>query len=389
MRAHPAIRYLMIIAIAALASGCAYMNPYIDAHPRTAAGEMGGLPQSSKALADIDRWAEQVESKHKDTSRWNRGLNLATFGLAAGAVIAPIYNAYKDLTTALAMGAATSYAGNTLFFASDQLSLYGAAQTSLGCIQQRGEALGSAMPEGSAERFDADFWRLVGSRVEACAADTDYLKLQATFNAAFIAIQRVQGSDAPSAARLRHAGQNVVIALNREIDKRSPTPEAVFAAAKSLAPFSAGFGAPSATQPRAAVAAVCPDESKAFFAAQVPYYAQRQRAAEVALDGINDLDAACVFNAPVVADLALDQDKVVLVEGASVNVNIRGGRPPYEVSWVVEPAANAGVTLSQPLPDRMNLRGTSGIKDQEYKIIVRDSSASGRTRTLPVVAKKT
>ena len=381
------------IVSALFLTGCAYMNPYVDAYPTTAPPrDMPGLPDTSNALTTIDKWGQSIEGKHKEMSQWHRGLNIATFGLATGAVIAPIYNAYKDLTSALALGAGASYMGNTLFFPPDQISLYGAALTSLGCVQQRGEALGAAMPEGSAAKFEQDFWTLVGDRASRCASDPDYVKLKETFDAALVGVRRVEGSDASAAGKLRHAGQNVVIALNEEIDKRAPSPQAVLAAAKSLVPFSAGLagvpiGARAVPQDktRDLTPPPCIPDDKAFLASQVPYYSQRQKGAESAIDGINNLDTACVFNAPAVADLSVDQEKITIIQDASVNINVRGGRPPYDASFAVEPTP--GVVLSQPLPDRFRVSGVTGIKDGEYKLIIRDSSASGRTKMVPVTAK--
>jgi len=336
----------------------------------------------------IDGWAQAVEQKRRDTSLAQRSLNIVTFGLAAGAVIAPIYNAYKDVSSALALGAGTAFTGNTLFFSSDQISLYGAAAMSLACIQQRGGALVSALsPEGSASELRSRFVVMMQELPLACLATPEYTRLKVAFDSAYVSVQRVEGSDESAAIKLRQAGQNVVIALNQEIDKRAPTPEAIFAAARSLASFApVTTSAPSVSTPRALGVGTCSDDERAFLISQMGLYEQKQKVADRALDGVNGLETACVFNAPAIPDLTVDQEKITLVAEAKVNISVRGGRPPYRGTWDTDPAS-AGVILSQPTPDVFMVQGIAGIKDGSYKLTIRDSSASGTTRVVTVTAK--
>jgi hypothetical protein len=368
-------------------SGCAYLNPYVEAYPKGVPSvTVSTLPRTGEAINLVDGWAQAVEQKRRDTSLAQRSLNIATFGLAAGAAIAPIYNAYKDASSALALGAGTAYTGNALFFSSDQISLYGAAAVSLVCIQQRGGALVSALsPEGSAAELRSRFILMLQGRPPACLATPEYTKLKVAFDSAYVSMQRVEGSDESAAIKLRQAGQNVVIALNQEIDKRAPTPEAIFAAARSLASFApVTTAAPKLETPREL--GVCPDEEKAFLVSQTGFYEQKQKVADRALDGVNGLDTACVFNAPAIPDLTVDQDKIVLVAEAKVNISVRGGRPPYHGTWDIDPAS-AGVILSQPTPDVFMVQGISGIKEGSYKLTIRDSSASGTSKVVTVTAK--
>src|SRR5438034_5660911 len=53
-----------------------------------------------RSMQELDAWQQITSSKHDHLSKTIRSLNIATFGLAAGAVVAPVYNAYKDLVSA-------------------------------------------------------------------------------------------------------------------------------------------------------------------------------------------------------------------------------------------------------------------------------------------------
>ena len=386
------LRLAVMLALATTASGCAYLQPYVDVYPTGAAVPIAPeLPQTADAVRAIDAWGAAVEKKHQDVSLANRSLNVATFGLAAGAVVAPVYNAYKDLVSALALGAGASYSANSLFFPPDQITLYGAASLSLACIRQRGGTFSvSLSPEGSSARLDADYSALMKSLPQACSNAPERQKLDAAFGGAYRAMQRVEGSDGAAAFKLRQAGENVVIALNQEIDKRAPSPQAVFAAARSLASFVPATPVKTAAgtqqQPSAAAAvATCPEDAKALMNRQAAYYEQRQKAVDRGLDAIDGLDTACVFDAAPIPELAVDQSEITIVEGAKVNVTVKGGRPPYRASFDKEAA---GVVLSQPLPDRFMVEGVKGIKDDSYKLTVYDSSASGATKVIAVKAKK-
>lgn len=385
------LRIAGMLAVATAASGCAYLQPYVDVYPTGAVAPIApALPQTTDAVRAIDAWGAVVEKKHHDVSLANRSLNVATFGLAAGAVVAPVYKAYTDLISALALGAGVSFTANTLFFPPDQITLYGAASLSLACIRQRGGTFSASLsPEGSATKLGAEYDSLMQRLPKACINTPEHQKLEAAFIGADSAMQRVEGSDGAAAFKLRQAGQNVVIALNAEIDKRAPSPQAVFAAAKSLASFVPAPPTKADTPPKpvgvAAALGTCPADAKALMNRQAAYYEQRQRAVDQGLEAINGLDTACVFDAAPLPELAVDQSEITIVEGAKVNITVKGGRPPYRAGFDKQVT---GVLLSQPLPDRFMVEGATGIKDDSAKLTVYDSSATGASKVIAVKAKK-
>jgi len=102
----------------------AYFKPYIDAYPSGKSPlKSEDLLRTSQTLAVIDEWISQTAEKRADLSQGQRALNVATFGLAAGAVVAPVYNAYKDLVTALGLGAGAAYTANALFLGGGQIDV--------------------------------------------------------------------------------------------------------------------------------------------------------------------------------------------------------------------------------------------------------------------------
>jgi hypothetical protein len=325
-------------------------------------------------------------------------LNLATFGLAVGAATAPVYNAYKDLTTALALGAGATYAANTLFFPVDQAQLYAAAVGALSCVHQRGEGLLVALsPEGSAAALQTQFDTMLTAVPGVCrsspAAKPVFDEFETAFNRAYVSMSRVESSDFAAGIKLHRAGQNVVLALNQEIDNRAPSAAAVLAAAKSLSALTTTTVAPAAKQaiPRGfedptSRALVCPDQVIAQMKTQTDFYRRRQQALDNALDALDALDQSCVFNAPVVAALSVSQESVVLVPNSSVSLVVSGGRPPYSFTWDTTPP-NTSIVLQRPVPEIFIVEGVSTLKDGSYRLTIRDSGVSARSKTVQVTAK--
>lgn len=58
-----------------------------------------------------------------------------------GAVVAPIYKAHRDLTTAFTIGAGSTYTATTLFAPSPTAVLYHAAASSFQCVAERGRVV--------------------------------------------------------------------------------------------------------------------------------------------------------------------------------------------------------------------------------------------------------
>jgi hypothetical protein len=227
---------LLLVAAAALLSGCAY-QPYINEYQSSSVASKAvedALPRLSSSIKSIDQWAKDTQQRRNEFRTRHTALDIATFGLAAAAVIAPVFKAHHDLTTSLAIGAGGSYAINTLFLPNDLIVLYSSALVALSCIENRAIAVQAAVsPEGSSSAMTQQFRDSFGGTSEACKQTPEYAQLVLSFNAASDAMRRVTDNDFSAGTKVYQAGQNVVIALNKELDKRSPSPDAVLAAAKS------------------------------------------------------------------------------------------------------------------------------------------------------------
>jgi hypothetical protein len=394
-----------------LFSGCAYLEPYVPLDPLAspkpptprAALTTGAMPNVEHAMQELDAWQQITSTKHNDLSKTIRTLNVATFGLAAGAVVAPVYNAYKDLVSALAIGAAATYSANTLFTPVDQVGLYNTAQDAFTCISNRGHRLLSAIsPDKSAATFDATFADYRDS-VCVCAMKPAFQSMEDAYEATRDSFVRALNADYGAGTQLEDAGRNVAIALNREIDNRAASPAAIFAAAKSLAPLSvpASSGAKDSTasnrQPAirtritacaAAPGPPCSDADLARIATETNAYVDRKKKIDGALDGIVQLDSACNFNPTPVPDLTVSQDSVTLAASAFVNIVISGGRAPYVKVWEgADPSAN-GITAELILPSTVRISAAAlTTAGGPYILDIQDSSVSGRVKKITVTAK--
>jgi hypothetical protein len=190
-----------------------------------------------------------------------------------------------------------------------------------------------------------------------------------------------------AALKLRQAGQNIVFSLNREIDSRAPSAAAIYAAARSLAPLTpAATPAPPGPASRG-FAATCPSKDDIdLFKAQKTYYQKRQRALDDALDELDKLNSACELNAPPIADLAVSRDSITLAAETSYPIRITGGRPPYDCTWDTKPPSTS-IALLHSTPDVCEVVGLSTIKNGEFKLTIRDSGASARSKVVTVTAK--
>jgi len=382
---------------AALLSGCkSYLEPYVPLDPPTGAlPTQTAMPNVERAVQSLDLWRTDAESKHNDLTKTTRQYNVATFGLAAGAGIAPVYNAYKDLISALAIGAGTAYTANTLFFPTDQASLYSAAHVAFTCLRNKGQSVLSAMsPDKSLAAFDATYSNLLSS-VSSCQGQPGQVKLEEAYKSARDSFERASAADYGAGEQLREAGRNIASSLNQELDKRAASPAAILAAAKGVSAFNVPPGSTAsaaANNARALLVGIrgppCSPADQDRMAAQTKAYLDRKSKIDNALDGLSQLESVCTVNAPSVADLAISQDSVTLVPGAFVNVVVTGGRAPYVVIWEGTDPSGNGIDAAFVPPNTVRLSASSKLTTAaSYTLDVQDSSLSGRLKKIAVTAK--
>jgi hypothetical protein len=391
-----AAAFLILSAI----SGCAYLKPYVEVNPPlptlppTEASK--SLPKVSVALQLVDAWRNDARAKHDEVSLTNRSLNVATFGLAAAAVVAPVYNAYKDLITGLSIGAGGAYAGTALFFPADQIGLYDTAAGALTCIHSRAQGiLASVSPDWTLASLDNRYSSFISDYTTACATTDEYARLTNAYASARDSLRRAFDADYAAGEKLSSAGRSVVDALNSEIDKRAPSSAAILAAAKSLVALNVPAAAVPATKKAAGLAAfpfvppACTNEQKARLTTEAEAYIAKQRAIDDALQATNDLSTACPLNIQKVEDLKVSQDKITLSPSSGYNVVIEGGRQPYTCAFEEgnDPSAN-GITATMIPPTTCKVAATSDLKKAAtYQLTIRDSSTAGRYSKVEVTAK--
>lgn len=383
------------LATCVLGAGCSYVQPYVKVHQEgipPAPEVVAAMPQVVQATKSLDSWAVAIEKKHTDTGELHRTLDLVTFGLTLGAAAAPIYKAYSDLITGLAIGAGATYLGNTLFVPMDQVQLYGAALRSLDCVRVRGSALlVSIAPEASVDRLADRFTNFRKQMPGTCS----FALLDRAYFGTEDSMRRVLAVDFSAGQKLTAAGRNVVLALNDELDRRAPSPAAIVAAARSAVSLAVPAAAPVEEKEKAAsllppghrVADPCTPAHIDQISQQTAYYTSRKAVLDAALDSLGDLDSACVFNATPVSELTLSQDSVVLAAGAMVNIVVSGGRPPYLATWRSDPGDV--VVLVRSSPNIISMRAAKAIAaDANFTLVVSDSALSERSKSVAVATKK-
>lgn len=408
-------RLAILVLLAVVQYGCAYTRPYVDpfaALPKPEGTQDQGLPSipdpvrkemptTSAAVDAAYLWARDVQKKRADITELHRSLDLATFGLTVGAVAAPIYKAHRDTITALILGAGTSYAGNTLFAPVDLAPLYGGAAKALGCVSAKGRSVLQALPpDPSPVSFDRKFNTDVRPTADKCRGTDETLvnRVQAGYDSARFSLERVLANDVAGGYKVRQAAENVLHALNEEIDKRSPSPEAIVSAARSVGGL-VGLALPKQPEAQAVAAKPKPEASGVMQCSEADLntlrlhagaYERLQKALDAALDQVDSLETACTFAPSGLPDLALNDDPVVLTQGETYTIRVTGGRKPYRASWQGKPPTGNIDTIPETFMDQLQLKGSDGLKSvaEPFTLLIQDSSAVTRSKTIKVTTKR-
>jgi hypothetical protein len=408
---------LGLVLVAALQYGCAYTRPYVDPYaplpaanddkrkalPAIPAAVRTALPNTSDAVEAVQLWAQEVHGKRTDITQWHRGLDLATFGLTVGAISAPIFRAHRDTITALTLGAGTTYAGNTLFLPLDLARLYGSAVTALACVANKGRGMVLAVSsEPSMTDFDKNYNTEVSAIVNRCSAQEPALaqRVRNSYTNARFSLERILVSDFAASQKVRQSAENVLHTLNEEIDKRSPSPEAIVSAARSVGGL-VGLAMPKKTEEKPLVAApTVPEAGVAppppctpfdldLLRTQASVYEKMQKTLDAALDQIESLDTACTFAPSALPELALNDDPVVLTQGEVYTIRVTGGRKPYRAFWQgKQPTGNID-PIPEAFTEQLQLTGSAQMQsDGPYVLVIQDGSAVAKSKSINVTTKR-
>jgi hypothetical protein len=372
-------------ALAALLSGCTYLDPHIspDPIPYKAAAD-APLPQTAGAVDVADQWYRSAAKKGNDVTKEQRWGNIITFGLATGAVAAPLYKAHRDLTMAFTIGAGSAYTATTLFMPVSTAVLYHAASSSFQCVAERGRAVIAAATPANPQTYAVAHEDCLDSVAQAKlrTARTTWTQDQA----------QAASMDGTIAAKLRSAAEATRIKLTEAIDNSTVGPDAILDAAKSSVKLSFSSALPTSGPPASGKSIACQDpaivkEAVAQAESATAYLVSRSSGLRSAINGVDDLSNACRLASPTVAALTLSREDVTLKKDDSVTVFITGGRQPYIVQWETGPKGD--VVLEQHSPTSLTVRGTSTLTDNaDYTLRVNDSSAVPGVKSLAVKARK-
>ena len=405
----------MIAAVLAATSGCTFISPYVRLNPAVEpvpAEPNSAMPQLAKATAQLDFWVAETERQRSTATTTRRALDLLSFGLLAGAGVKVAHAGSANAIRNYSMGAAGAYSAGALFVPREQVAAYGDGTQALQCLRTRGKSLLAIVTEVTKDDKDDkdDQFRRRANELfggAGCVDDATRSKLAAVEHAqatARAALAAARGADLSAATKLRSAGENVVIALNKQLDALEPSSEAILGSARSLGQIAAGL-APEAPAASAATTGLplpppqdspCPDPDKAALSrlqsdidAKAADYARRTQSLGQALNAVGDLDASCVFAVEAVPPLALSQDHVVIAKDSSFNVIVSGGREPLRPPVVIGSPSPDQVRVVLVAPRTIVVTGLSKLAAGTHvEVRITDAAAVPSTATLVIDAAK-
>ena len=374
-----------------VAGGCAYVSPLVGTvqPPRSKAGAM---PLLEAAVRDVDRSISEMGTKRDQTVATARFLDLLTFGLASGAAYGIIPSGHEQAIRNLTFAAGASYVGSTLFAPLDIATIYNNGVTALACVANRGETLAGAVARYQVQTTDARNRGAPESIATAqdCEPDsTDLANALSAQDKVERLLTHVKGADAEQATRVREAGVAVIAAVNKEVLKRSNTPDAIFAAARALTPGSSGVvegKSFSVAQGREKKKKPCPAMLNQDIRSFTAGFAEADKALTAAFNVMATLDTSCVLEQVSTVALTLSQENVTVTKDSSVQVLISGGRQPYSVTAVGSPQ---NVSVQLIVPSTIVVTGLSTIKGAggPYDFQIKDNSPISTPKILKVSTK--
>jgi hypothetical protein len=385
----------LIVLVFALQWGCAYVNPLLDAVPTSRPDEKGGasMPLLWAALADADVRIAAMEAKRNATVWTARLLDLLTFGFASGAAYAALTQTHAQSVLNLGIAAAATYTGSTLFAPTDVANVYQAGIMALACVANRGSTLRSAVERYGAQVAIDDAKQLPAQLADGCRPDQEVLsEALAAQDKAKRLLDYAIGADPEEASRVRQASNGVLNAVNREVLKRSNSPDVIFAAARGLVAHSTGNVIEARSQSisigteRARLPA-CNSAVNQRIRDFTATYAEIGKNVTAAMNAMASLDTSCVLEPLATEALTLSNEEVTVTKDASFSVLISGGRPPYAIA--PSGAGSKDVSVQLIVPRTIVVTGLSTIKGESgpFTYEVKDNSVITSPKALKILTK--
>ncbi len=383
----PVLKLAAFLSIIFL-TGCAgYFKPMLKPIPRdTSATKV--MPNLSLSLKKIDESIVEIQEKRDGNIQTGRILNLATFGLGAGAGAYGLHSGHANAIKNLAYASGATYVGANLFAPLDHSIIYDSGIQALSCISQKGDTLRALMPLYEYIRNEKNAY------IDSCDAANSKDQYAAVLDArqkAIFAYDFAEKSDMAAASQVTTAAQNVVNKVNSELLKRSNSPEAILNAAKSLSSFATAntFGQPNEVpvgNAQGAKNAGEPPCDGQRLTLEVNRYQQIEKTLTDAINVTGSLNTACTQEITAILPLNLSAEQITVKQGVTHNIIISGGRPIYSKNHSSPPD---GLSVQLILPNTLVVTGTKAPTTSEELIVtISDSSAIALTKELKITFSK-
>lgn len=331
-------RQILVMSLCLFNFSCAdYFNPYIypntsidycESPKKSVAALCQAMPQTASNVLSIQDAVKKIESKLDTRTATSRALNLTTFaltlGLAGGVATGA---ALTDKSSALlALGAGGTYSANKLFFPATIEGTYLASHVSLNCLASKGNSIISSVIQSEKQI----------KSMSTCSTDDDTLKQ--AHDEAFALIENIKLLDLTIGAKLQDASNNIILAMDQQLLKDNPNPDAVRDAAKSLIPI-----IPVVKKSSTSKSLECQSNKNAYN--DIIVYQRIISSLSDSLNSIGNLNNSCVVSNSV-TEIYVAQNKITLSVSEKQNIPIIGGTPNYSYHWEGSDIKNSQVKVS-------------------------------------------
>ncbi|MET3134363.1 hypothetical protein AAKU55_004659 [Oxalobacteraceae bacterium GrIS 1.11] len=412
----------LVLIAPALFSGCANFTPYVlpltdDACSIKANDEIcktvpsltaaiNNIGLQSKYVARNLGGASNVDSSMSaglggvmSSTATRKVIDVATFGLVTAL---GVQAAHGGPTKNLALGAAAMYAAGTLFASPATDSVYLTTYNNLVCISDKGESLLasfiSAKARTSSESYSFTILKSAKECLDSSLNDftaADVTAAGESYSAAQAAIDRVIGSDAELAEKLRLSANNVLAEMNRQLLANSPSLDAISKAAKSESSISSALLAKATPAPSPAADSAdslshsdqiaCKFKKSDLSQAKSQFDSIALSVAS-ALNYVGDLTTSCTATQAIpIKTLAVQQSTVDINAGKTFNLVISGGRPPYSYTWSgATPDAMQLTAQMMPESSVLAISATDTVPDKSFTLQISDAAVIASTISVSV-----
>lgn len=380
----PVLKLAALFSIIFLTGCTGYFKPMLKPIPRdTSATKV--MPNLTLSLKRIDESIVGMQKKRDGNIQTGRILNLATFGLGAGAGAYGLHSGHANAIKNLAYASGATYVGANLFAPLDHSIIYDSGIQALSCISQKGDTLRAVMP------LYKDLKNESSAYINSCNAGNFQAQYNAVVSArqkAIFAYEYAENSDMAAASQVTTAAQNVVNKVNSELLKRSNSPEAILNAARSLSSFATAntFGqsneAPKggAAKARDANKSDCDEQRLSL---EINRYQQIEKTLTDAINVTGSFNTVCTQEITAIFPLSLSSEQITVKQGVTHNIIISGGRPIYSKNHNSPPD---GLSVQLILPNTLIVTGTkmAPATPEKFTVRISDSSAIALTKELEI-----